>query len=245
MDKKGKKGMAFIMAIGGIAFITSGLIMSTSNRTIIEKKYNLEVTEKKVNEAKTNEIKLKEIVLEINTPLSVDIKDYLQNANELSSSTLKQLKLDTSMININEAGKYTYTISYNKKKYNGICTIKAKELPKQVITLKELRLAKGSALSTNLTSYIKEELIDEVKNNITLDLSKVNTAQPGEYLYTVTYDSNVYTAKIIVYEPQTTIITPNEDKKEEKDKDKPSPSVEPSPSPSPSPSADTQTETNQ
>lgn len=207
---KEKRIISITLAIWGIILISSGLIMSASNRTIIQKKYSLDISQKKVAEAKTNEIKLKDLELEINSPLSVDIKDYLEDYENLETSILKALKLDTSMVNINQAGSYTYTISFKKKKYNGTINIKAKELPQAVITLKNLRLEKGAALSTNLSTYIVERLSDEVKNNITLDLSAVNTTQAGDYQYTVTYDGKLYTATITIYEPQTTIITPNQ-----------------------------------
>ena len=88
-------------------------------------------------------------------------------------------------------------------------TIKAKELPKVDLTLKNLSLEKGAALSTNVSTYIVEELTDEVRNNIILNLRDVNTAQPGEYQYTVTYNNRLYTGKIWIYEKQTTVITPN------------------------------------
>ena len=171
--------------------------------------YSVSVTEHKVAQAKTNEIKLKQMELEINNPMSLNIKDYLENAEQIEPSVLKSLKLDTSLVNINQAGTYTYTIKYKKKKYNGVFIIKEKELPKVELTLKNLSLEKGAALSTNVSAYIVEELSEEVRNNITINLKEVNTAQPGEYQYTVTYDNKIYTGKIWIYEKQPTIITPN------------------------------------
>lgn len=210
ITKKESRVLSITIACCGILLITSGFIMTkTTNDTIIKHNYTLDVTEQKVAEAKTNEIKLKTIELEINNPISLDIKDYIENAEEIEDSVLKSLKLDTSMVNINQAGSYTYTITYKKKKYNGTITIKEKELPKVELTLKNLSLEKGSALSTNVSTYIVEELSDEVKNNIIINLKDVNTAQPGEYQYTVTYDNKLYTGKIWIYEKQTTIITPN------------------------------------
>ena len=161
--------------------------------------------------------------LEINNPLSLNIKDYLENSEEINESILKALKLDTSMININQAGTYNYTVAYKKKKYNGIFIIKEKELPKVEITLKNLSLEKGAALSTNVTTYISNELTDEVKNNIIINLKDVNTTQPGEYQYTVTYDNRLYTGKIWIYEKQTTIITPNT----QEEPTKPNPTIQP------------------
>ena len=121
------------------------------------------------------------------------------------------------MVNINEAGTYTYTITYKKKKYNGRFTIKEKQLPKVAITLKNLKLEKGAALSTNLSTYIVENLSEEVKKHITLDLTAVNTAQPAIYQYTITYDGKLYTATIEIYEPHTTVLTPNQNQEDSKE----------------------------
>ena len=60
------------------------------------------------------------------------------------------------------------------------------------LTLKELTIAKDTALSTDLSTYIVETLTDEVKANITLDLSKVNASQVGVYQYTITYNGKSY-----------------------------------------------------
>lgn len=210
ITKKESRFLSLTIASCGILLIGSGLIMTnTTTDTIIKKNYTVSVTEQKVAQAKTNEIKLKDIELEINNPISLNIKDYIENADQIEESILKSLKLDTSLVNINQAGTYTYTISYKKKKYNGNFTIKEKELPKVEITLKNLSLEKGAALSTNVSAYIVEELSEEVRNNIIINLKDVNTAQPGEYQYTVTYDNKIYTGKIWIYEKQTTIITPN------------------------------------
>ena len=210
ITKKESRVLSITIACCGLLLIGSGLIMNTTNNdTIIKKNYTLDVTEQKVAQAITNEIKLKDIELEINNPISLNIKDYIENVEEIEPSVLKSLKLDTSMVNINQAGTYNYTVTYKKKKYNGTFVIKEKELPKVDITLKNLSLEKGSALSTNISTYIVEELSDEVKNNIVINLKDVNTTQPGEYQYTVTYDNKLYTGKIWIYEKQTTIITPN------------------------------------
>lgn len=210
LSKKESRFLSITIALCGILMISSGLIISSNDERItIKKTYTLDITEAKIAQAQTNEIKLKDMELEINNPLSLNVKDYLENSEEINESILKALKLDTSMVNINQAGTYNYTIAYKKKKYNGIFIIKEKELPKVEITLKNLSLEKGSALSTNVTTYISGELTDEVKNNIIINLKDVNTTQPGEYQYTVTYDNRLYTGKIWIYEKQTTIITPN------------------------------------
>lgn len=220
MTKKESKIISITLASWGILMITSGLILNNSTEQIIKTKYTIDVTQKQVAQSKTNEIKLKEIEIEINNPISVKVEDYLENPENLDTSILKALKLDTSLVNINEAGTYTYTISFKKKKYNGTITVKEKELPKVDIILKNIRQEKNTAISTNLETYISNKLTDEVRNHITLDLSKVVNSQAGIYQYTVTYNGNIYTGNIEIYEPQPTIKTPNsenntEDKEQE------------------------------
>ena len=201
------RALSITIASCGILLIGSGLIMSTSDQTVVQKRYSVEINERKVAESKTNEIKLKNMELEVNNALSVNVKDYLENYNEIENSVLKALKLDTSLVNISQPGSYTYTISFKKKTYNGTFVIKEKPLPEMELTLKELTIAKDTALSTDFSTYIVETLSDEVKANITLDLSKVNASQVGVYQYTVTYNGKVYTSTINVYVQN--IITPN------------------------------------
>ena len=95
-----------------------------------------------------------------------------------------------------------------------------KELPKVDLTVKNFKLTVNSPLNANpedLSTYIEEELTEEVKNNITLDLSQVRTDQEGTYEYSVTYNGTIYKGKIEVYQPQTKIITPNQPKEEKEE----------------------------
>lgn len=200
LTKKENRILSITIACCGLLMIGSGLTMTASGeRTTIKKTYSLDITEAKVAQAQTNEIKLKDMELEINNPLSLNVKDYLENADEIEPSVLKALKLDTSLININQAGTYNYTITYKKKKYNGIFVIKAKELPKVEIKLRNLSLKVGSSLSPHVASYIVGEVDEEVINNCILNTQGVNTFQPDEYQYTVTYNNRIYTGKIFVY----------------------------------------------
>ncbi len=207
MTNKERRALSITIATCGIMLIGSGLIMTTSNTTTIKKHYSVEINQKRVASAKVNIIKLKDMELEVDNPLSVDVKDYLENPEDLDNSVIKALKLDTSAININEPGTYTYTIQFKKKKYNGTFTIKEKQLPEMQLTLKEISIPKGTALSTDLSTYVVQTLSDEVKNNTTLDLSKVNAAQVGVYQYTVSYNGQTYVSTINVY--NQTVITPN------------------------------------
>ena len=171
LTKKELKLVSITIATWGLLFAGSGLVMNSVQKPpkIIKSKF--EVTSKRVSEAKTNEIKLKDIELEINQPLSVNVKDYL-----------------------------------------------AKELPKVELTIKNLKLPLNSPLNANpndLSTYIEEELSEEVKKNIIIDLSQVRTDQEGRYDYSVTYNGIIYKGKIEVYQPQTKIITPNQTEENE------------------------------
>ena len=217
LTKKETRIISLALASWGVIMLGSGFTMKSMIKPTEVKKNDLEVVHKRVAEIKTNEIKLKDMELEINQSLSVDVKDYLENLADIDQEVLKSLKLDTSMVKVNEAGSYTYTISYKKKKYNGTFTIKEKELPNVDLTINNLRLTIGSPLSTDKQVYIKETLTDEIKNNILIDLTAVDTQKVGNYKYTVTYNGILYTGTIEVYEPQQKVLTPSKGT-EEKDK---------------------------
>ena len=226
MNKLTKKEiyiLSITVMVWSVILVGSGLIMSTQTKPIIKTKYTVGVDSKKIaqTQAKTNEIKIKKITLEINTPLSVDIKDYLENADKISEDTLKQLKIDTSLVNINQAGTYKYIITYDNQQYNGEIIIKEKELPNVTLTLKEKKLIIGETLDvSNLRNFIEEEITDEVYNNLTLDISDVKKDVAGTYEYYITYKGIKYQGKIIVENPpaKPTIIIkkcPNDAKAED------------------------------
>lgn len=212
--------ISLALASWGIILTGSGLTMNLMTKPVPVAKNDLNIIHKRVAEVKSNEIKLKDIELEINEPLSVNVKDYLENANDIDDETLKALKLDTSMVKTSEPGTYTYTVSYKKKKYNGTLVIKEKELPNVDLTVNNLTLTIGSPLSTDKQIYVKETLTDEMKEAIIIDLTKVNTTKAGNYEYTVIYNNISYTGHIEVIEPQTKVILPpngTEDKKDNQD----------------------------
>ena len=140
----------------------------------------------------------------------MDIKDYLENVDNLDEETLKSLKIDTSLVNINEAGTYQYTVTYKKKKYLGTVIVKQKELPNVNFTLKKISIKTGESLSTNPKFYVNEEMTDEILNNITLDLSQVKTQEQGDYSYYITYNNTKYQGIIEVRAPGPSIITPKD-----------------------------------
>ena len=201
--------ISITLAIWGVIFLITGGILST----IVKTEYSVNVDNQKVSDLRTKEIKLKDMELEENNPLSVDPADYIVDSDQISENILKALKLDTSMVNINEPGEYKYTIRYKKKVYTGKFTITEKKLPIVTLTLKEINLNVGDAISRNVSSYINETLPEEVYNNLTLDLSKVSTAKAGVYEYYIYYNNETYQNKIIVTETQTgpKVITPTEE----------------------------------
>lgn len=231
LNNKEMKILSITIAGWGLFLIGSGTIMQTKVKPIINTKYSLNIEKKRIAQAqaKTNEIKLKDITIEINNPISVNIKDYLENVENISNETLKSLKLDTSLVNINQAGTYQYTISYKKKKYLANIIVKEKELPNMTFTLKSLTLVTGNSLSTNPRSYINETITDEILNNITLDLSGVNNQTQGIYKYYIIYKGTKYQGDITITNPGPTIITkpsnpqttPEDSEKKEHESEKP------------------------
>lgn len=201
--------LSVITAIWGVTFITTGLVMNNKMKPIVHTVYSLKVESKKIAEAqaKTNEIKLKDIEIEINTPISVDIKDYLQDVNNINEEVLKSLKLDTSLVKINEAGEYPYTIVYNKKKYQGKITVKEKQTPNIALTLKTIQIYTGESLPTvnknnpeQLSYYINETIPPEVLNTakIVIDISQVKNQVQGDYNYFINFNNTVYQGTVKV-----------------------------------------------
>lgn len=190
-------------AVLGTLCISSGLIMPNMVKFEKTEVGKLKVNQLRISDFKNNEIKLKDIEIEVNNTLSVDIKDYLTNPNDIDDSVIKRLKLDTSNVNTNQVGNYTYTITYNKKIYNGTVVIKAKPLPNvENMTLKSLSYEINTTLPNDVSLYIQENLSDEVKAGIKLDLSNVDSKTAGVYLYSVSYNGKFYTNTITIYEPK-------------------------------------------
>jgi len=210
LTKKQTRIFSTTLTVFSVFMIGSGLVLNTKTQPIIRTKYTVSVEKKKIAEAqaKTDEIKVKNLEIEINNPISVNIKDYLDSVEKLKDSTIKQLKLDTSLVNINQAGTYKYTITYGKKKYIGEIKVKEKELPNVTLTLKSIKLKTKESLSSNPRTFIEGEISDEVYNNLTLDISKVDTQNQGDYTYHIIYKGVTYQGKVEVRDPGPTIIAP-------------------------------------
>ena len=89
----------------GILCITSGIMYSSLQAQNIDNKVLIVVEQKQISKETDVNIKLKNITIEVNTPLSVKIIDYLDSA--VSDEVLANLKLDTSSVNVTEVGTYT------------------------------------------------------------------------------------------------------------------------------------------
>lgn len=202
-NSREKRIISITLACWGLFFVISGLIMNANVKTIVDTKYTLSIESKKIAEAqaKSNEIKLKDFEIEINTPLSVNVKDYLENVDKISASTIKELKLDTSLVTVNQAGSYQYNVIYKKKIYVGKIVVKEKELP-TIKVKEEIEIPKGGTLDvSNKSYYLQEKLPDEIMNNIIIDVSNVDLGNIGTYQFYVKYLDTKYTGNIKVVEP--------------------------------------------
>lgn len=187
----------------GCLCIVSGLALPKLIKFEHNDVVKLDVSQKQVTNVKSNEIKLKDVTIELGSSLSSDSHDYLKNPNDIQESIIKQLKLDISSVNIKEEGTYNYTITYNKKIYNGFVTVIPKALPKiDNISLNELSFEVNEQLPKEISFYIKDKLPAEVLSAARLDLSNVNISIPGKYLYSISYNKNLYTSTITIYEPK-------------------------------------------
>ena len=220
LSKKEKTILSISIAVWGVILLGSGLVLNAQDRTITKTVYSLKNKKKRVAQQRTNEIKLKEIEIEVNTPLSTDVKDYLEDIENLDESIFDYLRLDTSTVKISEPGEYTYTITYRKKKYNGTIKVKEKELPNVVLQLKEVHLSVGDPIPTDLTAYISTPLTDEMKAHITLDISQVKNSEQCECTYTVIYNKATYIGKVKVENPKP-VITPGGNEPKEPKEEKP------------------------
>lgn len=200
--------VAGTFAFLGVLCIASGALMPSMVKDnaadVTNKITKLNVTQKRVTKLKTNEIKVKDIELELNGSLSTNVKDYLKNPTNIEDSIIKKLKLDTSNVNVTDIGKYTYTITYNKKVYTGNVIVKDKNSDKQVetLTLNTLEYEVGKELPKDIAAYVKETLTDEIKAKLKLDLSKVDTTKPGSYQYSISWNGKLFTNNITIYEPK-------------------------------------------
>lgn len=215
---KERRYFSMFLAIWSIFLIISGIFMNTQVESVVQTNYKLNTDVRRIAEAqaKSNEIKLKEIELEVNTPLSINVRDYLLDIDNLNSDTIRSLKLDTSLVNIHQAGEYSFKILYGKKTYEGKVTVKEKELPNVTFSLKTISIHTNDSLSTDVKTYIQETVTEEVYQGMTLDLSKVDPSVQGDYTYYISYKEVIYQGKVEVRDICPTIAaTIIEEKQEE------------------------------
>lgn len=220
MDKNIRIICVSALALLGIMCITSGVMYSKLQSNNVEEKVLVVVEQKRISTDTDVNIKLKDLTIEVNTPLSVKIVDYLETA--VSDEVLANLKLDTSSVNVTQPGTYNYTVTYKKKKYNGIIIVKEKQVTNntlQSITLKTLKFNIGTPLSTDISNYVIEPLTEEIKSTMIIDLSNVNVNKAGSYQYTIKYNNSIYTGTITITESQPTLSTTIGDKQENTEKD--------------------------
>ena len=221
MDKKIRLVVVSSFALLGTLCISCGCLYSKlddeQGQTVA-----IVVSQKlQANQKQEVALKLKNFELETNTPLSIKIADYLEEA--VSEEILANLKLDTSNVDVTKVGTYKYQVYYKKKAFEGTIRIIEKVAPTNqvdTIMLKSFTIKKGTALSTNPADYISEPnpLTDEVKALLKFDLSGVDITKPGQYQYTVTFNNSIYTANITVTEDQENNILSTDDNKTTDDK---------------------------
>ena len=228
MDKHVRIITVTALSLLGVLSIASGVMYNSLQANNVEEKVLVVVEQKQVSKESDIDIKLKNLTIEVNTPLSVKIIDYLDSA--VSDEVLANLKLDTSEVNVTEPGTYNYTVTYKKKTYQGIIIVKEKEVTNntlQSITLKTVNINVGTALPTDVSNYVIEPLTDDIKATMLIDLSKVNVNTAGNYQYTITYNNSIYTGTIVVTETQPTLST--------NIGEEPTPTPNPNPNPTPTP----------
>ena len=204
--------LSIVVAVWGAFLCISGISMSLNKRVITKTKYSLDVSTKEISQvqAKKNEIILKNIEIDEGTPISSNIRDYLENVDQVGDALLKQLQegLDTSAVNVNQPGTYMYIINYKKKRYQGSIKVNAKETPKIVITLKAKKLPTTGTLSRNIKDYVyeNENITEDIYKNMILDLEEVaaHMGIPGRYKYKVIYNDTTYYGDFDIVEPVST-----------------------------------------
>ncbi len=200
LTNKQRMILTITLTVWGIFLIISGVIMDGREKKIVHTAYEVTIEKKELKEAQAKmiDIKAKDIEIEINTPISVDIKDYIEKPEEIKEEIIKNLKLDTALVNVNQAGKYEYSISYNKKVFKGNIIVKEKELPNVQFTLKDIKIKKGEKLSDKIKDYINEELSEEAYDNMSISLPSDYSDNPGHYTYSIIYKKVTYNGTIDV-----------------------------------------------
>lgn len=205
IKNKGTKILILSLTFSGLLSTTTGITLNNMRVNTSTNKIGVKVIEKQVSRLKSNVPVLKDLEVEINEPISVDVKDYISNIEDISSNVLRTFKLDTSLVNVTQTGKYSYTIQHGNKKYNGSITVKEKEKEEKIVEtlhVKNFSIKINEQIPTDITQYLENDVTAIDLTTIQLDTSKVDTHVAGEYQYTITYNKMLYTGTIKVYEEQ-------------------------------------------
>lgn len=209
IKNKGTKILILSLTFSGLLSTTTGIALNNMKANTSTDKIDIKVVERQVARLKSNIPVLKDMEVEINEPISVDVKDYISNIDEISSNALRAFKIDTSLVNVTQAGKYSYTIQYNGKKYKGSIAVKDKEKEDKIIEtlyIKNFSIKVNEQLPTEISNYLENKVDTLDPALIKLDTSKVDIHVAGEYQYTITYGNMLYTGTIKVYEEQATLV---------------------------------------
>lgn len=202
LNKKTINIMIVTFAFLGILCVVSGLIMP-SFAMPDEHIINFSITQERIDLPEEEIIiRPRNLTKEINQPLSMDIRHYLYDADHLDENILNRLVLDTSSVNIDEAGVYTYLIILDEFIYTGTITIRERDLPRLDLTLRNLSFERGSTIPTDISKFIEEDLSAEILSLMNIDLSNVNPNIPAIYQYSITFNGRMFTGTISIFEPQ-------------------------------------------
>ena len=142
-------------ALLGILCISSGAMYTKLQQKNVKQTSLVVVKQKRVSKKEDIILKLKNFEIEVNTPLSVKITDYLEEP--VKDEILANLKLDTSKVNVTQPGVYQYTVTYKQKEYNGSIIVKEKQAPENTltsITLKTINLKLGTPVPILVLYYL-------------------------------------------------------------------------------------------
>lgn len=205
IKNKGTKILILSLTFSGLISTTTGIVLNNMKVNTSTNKIGVKVVERQVARLKSNIPVLKDLEVKINEPISVDVKDYISNIDDISSNVLRAFKLDTSLVNVTQAGKYSYTIQYNGKKYKGSITVKEKEEKKiENLHIKNFSIKVNEQLPTEISNYLENKVETLDLSLIKLDTTKVDTHNAGKYQYTIAYSNMLYTGTITVYEERAT-----------------------------------------
>lgn len=213
MKAKTRIVLTSFLAILGLIMVGTGIYLEMTNPQLapIETKQNKDIPlEESLN------ITLKELKLPLNSSLSMDTQSYIEEPVE--NKILQSLVLDTSKVDMTKVGTYNYTITYKKQKFTGTIIVEETitEEHTQIqdttkLTLKEISLKLGDAVSKDVSYYVSETLTEEMKQNAKLDLSNVIMNKAGSYQYSISYNGMYYTGTITIVEDQPTVTSPKQD----------------------------------